>query len=97
MMMVERMEGHCEAILGIKWDVEEKPATDGSTATTDLEPSMYMKNLVKETVKLHKILTKLLPNEEVTSVFGQIFKEFNQRLEADLSKLEIYTSTGKNR
>lgn len=68
-----------------------------SPTATDQEPSAYMKNLVKETVKLHRILTRYLDADTIRLLFAEIFTNYNKMLESLLSKLDLFTSNGKNR
>lgn len=55
-IMNERFAVHAKAMQVIKWD--ELPDTEKS-------PNGYMETLVKETMTLHKVLSKYLPHHDL--------------------------------
>ena len=58
---------------------------------------MTMSTLVKETSSLHKVLAKYLPPEPLKSIMTEIFRSYIKKLEEDLKKIDLFSSTGKNR
>jgi vacuolar protein sorting-associated protein 54 len=57
-IMEERLKAHCETL-------RETPLNDPVEDLRSLEPNVYMKSLVKETQKMHKIMTRSLHPEVV--------------------------------
>lgn len=91
-IMEERIGMHIKDINKIDWDKEP-----GADAAKDSEPSEYMKNLVKDTVKLHKIVRKHLSPDAVKGIFANIFPMFQKTLEETFNHIDLFTSHGKNR
>ena len=55
-IMGDRLAAHIKALQGVKWETIQAGSQD---------PNDYMKLLVKETVTLHKVLSKYLPEPTV--------------------------------
>jgi hypothetical protein len=73
----------------VKWDPEK------ITADTAQEPNNYMRDLVKETVKLYRILRRYLFPASVNGIFKEIFPMYAKRLEQEFSRIDLYTISGK--
>ncbi|CAO3700621.1 unnamed protein product [Rhizopus stolonifer] len=58
-IMNERFTAHVKAMQSIQWDEEENENTINKQA------NLYMETLVTETVRLHKVLSKYLPIEDL--------------------------------
>ncbi|KAJ3336486.1 hypothetical protein HDU91_001767 [Kappamyces sp. JEL0680] len=56
-----------------------------------------MSTLVRETSTLHKVISKYLPPESLKSIMNEIFRSYTKRLEDDLKKIDLFSSSGKNR
>eukprot|EP01137_Pigoraptor_chileana_P027862 Opistho-2@11006 len=59
--------------------------------------SAYMRALVKETGKLHKVLQDLLPADDMKLIFGQVFSLYNSRLQEAYSKVDLRQSSLQKR
>lgn len=55
-IMNERFSIHIKAMQVIQWDVDD---------TTGKQANIYMETLVKETMTLHKVLSKYLPSADL--------------------------------
>lgn len=89
------------------WDAGDHTAVQPDSQNTNMEPSNYVKNLVKETVKLHRILQKYLDPDTIKVsknlgfefilqiLFEKIFAVYTRQLEAQLVKVELFTSFGR--
>ena len=58
-IMNERFTAHVKAMQSIQWDEEEKEGVVGKHA------NVYMETLVTETIRLHKVLSKYLPIDDL--------------------------------
>lgn len=56
-----------------------------------------MEVLVKETMTLHKVLNKYLPQQDLRNIMSEVFQSFTSQLIQEVAKLSIKTETGKNR
>lgn len=59
--------------------------------------SVYMSTLVKETATLHKVLSKYLSSDTLKKVMADVFRTYALKLEDDLKKLDLFSSSAKNR
>ncbi|KAJ3125367.1 hypothetical protein HK098_000314 [Nowakowskiella sp. JEL0407] len=87
-IMNERLAVHCRTLQTTNWDNVE---------SNNDEASPYMALLVKETTTLHKVLSKFLTPDTLKMVISEVFKSYTTKIEEDLKKVEIYSSSGKNR
>ncbi|KAI1821568.1 Vps54-like protein-domain-containing protein [Xylaria intraflava] len=80
--LVEIMSGraaiHAKTMMGIAWDRE-----------AELKVNAYMETLVKETVTLHRVLTKHLQEGTVESIMAPVFTCYKNQIGTTLQALEI--------
>ncbi|CAG8513068.1 4017_t:CDS:10 [Dentiscutata erythropus] len=86
-IMDTRLLVHLKSFGSIMWDESSKK--NG--------PNSYMELLVKEIIKLHNVLTKILPQETLQKVMSDVFKSSNAKLAKEIAKVDIYTPAGKER
>ncbi|GJJ12553.1 hypothetical protein Clacol_006796 [Clathrus columnatus] len=84
-IMGDRLNVHCRSLREVKW--EEMPVKPG--------PSGYMELLIKETVTLHKVLSKYLPVNAVELVMTQVLAAINHRLGEELGQIELKSQEAK--
>ncbi|KAI9025359.1 Vps54-like protein-domain-containing protein [Phycomyces nitens] len=87
-IMNERFSVHVKAMQNIQWDEQE---------ITGKVANQYMETLVKETMTLHKVLSKYLPHHDLQFIMSQVFTSFTTQLSDQISRLEIHTEQGKQR
>ncbi|OAD66818.1 hypothetical protein PHYBLDRAFT_118967, partial [Phycomyces blakesleeanus NRRL 1555(-)] len=87
-IMNERFSVHVKAMQNVQWDEQE---------TTGKAANQYMETLVKETMTLHKVLSKYLPHHDLQFIMSQVFTSFTTQLSDQISRLEIRTEKGKER
>ncbi|KAI0490476.1 Vps54-like protein-domain-containing protein [Xylaria cf. heliscus] len=79
--LVEIMSGraaiHARTIKGIPWDRE-----------TEANVNVYMETLVKETVTLHRVLTKNLPESTVRLIMTPVFESYKSQIGKSFESLE---------
>ncbi|KAL8713459.1 MAG: hypothetical protein Q9225_006758 [Loekoesia sp. 1 TL-2023] len=89
---VEIMSGRASAHVGnlrkISWDsgVKDTPAVN-----------LYMETLVKETLTLHKVLSKFLPEMTIHMIMDPVFNSYSDHLGKGFQDVVIKTSAGKSR
>lgn len=86
-IMGDRITAHIKSLNAIRWDVP--PAKPGVND--------YMELLVKETVTLHKVLSRYLAKAVVEYVMSEVFATINHRLSEEYTKIELPTSDAKAR
>ncbi|KAG9012078.1 hypothetical protein FRB94_011774 [Tulasnella sp. JGI-2019a] len=86
-IMGDRLAVHCKALQEIQWDV---PAPGSG-------PNTYMEVLVKETVTLHKVLSKYLSGPTVELIMSQVFATVTHRLTEEYGKIELPSQEAKTR
>ncbi|KAJ3102306.1 hypothetical protein HDU97_000663 [Phlyctochytrium planicorne] len=91
-IMHERLCVQSDLLIAINWD---KP--DAKDVVADEPASTPMLNLVKETVTLHRVLSKNLDTDSLRKILGNVFRLYNTKLEEELKGVELFTSAGKNR
>lgn len=67
-IMNERFTAHVKAMQSIQWDEEENENAINKQA------NLYMETLVTETIRLHKVLSKYLPIEDLKVIYIYIYK-----------------------
>ncbi|KAJ3164013.1 hypothetical protein HDU88_005666 [Geranomyces variabilis] len=90
------MEDFCisqsDQLQAIDWDnpdpAQLSPAEPASGPTLQI---------IKQTVVLHKVLTRYLPLDTMKSVMVGVFKAYNQSIGDKLQKVSLFTGAGKNR
>ncbi|KAI0039918.1 Vps54-domain-containing protein [Auriscalpium vulgare] len=86
-IMGDRLSAHIKSLHAIKWDAPPvKPS-----------PNDYMELLVKETVTLHKVLSRYLASAVVEYVMSQVFAAINHRLSEEYMKIELPSLEAKTR
>ncbi|KAL6076905.1 Vacuolar protein sorting-associated protein 54, variant 4 [Balamuthia mandrillaris] len=88
-IMRERLEVHCRTLL--KTDLNDPSSAKKGGV------SEYMKALMKETSTLQRVLTNILPPQDVEDMFNDIVDLFQNRLIASWSKLSTLTPAGVKR
>ncbi|KAH9900817.1 Vps54-domain-containing protein [Cubamyces lactineus] len=86
-IMGDRLTAHIRSLQAVRWDV---PKEGGGV-------NDYMEVLVKETVTLHKVLSRYLPSSIVEFVMTQVFAAINHRLSEEYAKIELPTLEAKER
>ncbi|KAI9445991.1 Vps54-like protein-domain-containing protein [Lactarius indigo] len=86
-IMGDRLSAHIKSLNAIKWDAP--PAKAGANE--------YMELLVKETVTLHKVLSRYLASVVVEFVMTQVFAAINHRLSEEYAKIDLPTLEAKER
>ncbi|OBZ75271.1 Vacuolar protein sorting-associated protein 54, chloroplastic [Grifola frondosa] len=84
-IMGDRLSAHIKTLQAVKWDVPKEGVND------------YMELLVKETVTLHKVLSRYLPASIVEFVMTQVFAAINHRLSEEYTKIELPSQDAKDR
>ncbi|KAI3643121.1 hypothetical protein MP228_012676 [Amoeboaphelidium protococcarum] len=112
LIMQERVAAHASQIPLMDWE-QDMVAADSQSGIdaqsgvnsnskdaqqpAELDAMPYMKALVKETIKLHKILHKYLFAERLREIFVHIFDLYNKKLSQEYQKLDIYSAGAKSR
>ncbi len=86
-IMSGRATMHVNVMKKITWD-----AQDASLAV-----SPYMETLVKETITLHKVLSKHLPEMTVRMIMDPVFSSYREQWGKAFSNVDVRTVTGKER
>ncbi|KAI0362663.1 Vps54-domain-containing protein [Trametes cingulata] len=86
-IMGDRLTAHIRSLQAVRWDV---PKEGGGV-------NEYMEVLVKETVTLHKVLSRYLPSSIVEFVMTQVFAAINHRLSEEYAKIELPSLEAKER
>ncbi|KAI0371696.1 Vps54-domain-containing protein [Pilatotrama ljubarskyi] len=86
-IMGDRLTAHIRSLQAVRWDV---PKEGGGV-------NDYMEVLVKETVTLHKVLSRYLPSSIVEFVMTQVFAAINHRLSEEYAKIELPSQEAKER
>ncbi|KAI0871319.1 Vps54-like protein-domain-containing protein [Hypoxylon argillaceum] len=88
--LVEIMSGraaiHAKTIKGIAWEQE-----------TESTVNIYMETLVKETVTLHRVLTKHLPEGTVQLIMTPVFDSYKSQVGNSFQALEAKNEIATNR
>ncbi|KAH9848897.1 Vps54-like protein-domain-containing protein [Lenzites betulinus] len=84
-IMGDRLTAHIRSLQVVRWDVPKEGVNE------------YMEVLVKETVTLHKVLSRYLPSSVVEFVMTQVFAAINHRLSEEYAKIELPSMEAKER
>ncbi|KAL8790912.1 MAG: hypothetical protein Q9213_000337 [Squamulea squamosa] len=87
-IMSGRASAHVAAMKKINWDV---PIKDPQA----INP--YMETLVKETLTLHKVLSKFLPEMTIKMIMDPVFNSYQEQLGKGFQDVGVKTSAGKSR
>ncbi|KAI0950065.1 hypothetical protein AcV7_008644 [Taiwanofungus camphoratus] len=86
-IMGDRLSAHIKSLQDVKWDV---PKEGGGV-------NDYMEIIVKDTVTLHKVLSRYLSTSVVEYVMTQVFAGINHRLSEEFTKIELPSQEAKDR
>ncbi|KAJ7582985.1 vacuolar protein sorting-associated protein 54 [Mycena floridula] len=86
-IMGDRLSFHIKSLHTVDWNV---PKAGGG-------PNDYMEVLVKETVTLHKVLSRYLAPPIVEDIMTQVFAAINHRLSEEYTKIELPDDQAKAR
>ncbi|KAF8643808.1 hypothetical protein AX16_008826 [Volvariella volvacea WC 439] len=86
-IMGDRLSAHIVTLQGIDWNV---PKPGGGV-------NEYMEILTKETVTLHRVLSRYLSTQIVEYVMTQVFAAINHRLSEEYGKIELPNQAAKDR
>lgn len=86
-IMGDRTSAHVKSLQNVDW---ERPKQGESV-------NDYMELLVKETVTLHKVLSRYLTAPVVEYVMSQVFAAINHRLSEEYSKIDLQSQEAKDR
>ncbi|KAL8677007.1 MAG: hypothetical protein Q9186_006518 [Xanthomendoza sp. 1 TL-2023] len=87
-IMSGRASAHVAAMKLIKWDA---PVKDAQAVNP------YMETLVRETLTLHKVLSKFLPEMTIGMIMDPVFKSYREQLGKGFLDVEVKTGDGKSR
>ncbi|CAJ2507381.1 Uu.00g085670.m01.CDS01 [Anthostomella pinea] len=85
-IMTGRASAHAKTIKGLNWEQEMSSKVNE-----------YMERLVKETVTLHRVLTKHLPEGTVRFIMTPVFQSYKSQLGLSLEGIEAKTETALDR
>ncbi|KAK8046723.1 Vps54-like protein-domain-containing protein [Apiospora saccharicola] len=88
-IMSGRAAAHTKTMKGLDWD---RPAKEGEASV-----DVFMETLVKETVTLHRVLTKHLPEGTVHLIMSPVFDSYKTQLGKALQGLEVKEEIGAKR
>ncbi|KAI9880861.1 MAG: hypothetical protein M1830_010456 [Pleopsidium flavum] len=86
-IMSGRAAMHVNAMRKIDWD--------DSSGKQGVSP--YMETLTKETITLHKVLSKHLPEVNVTMIMDPVFSSYKEQWSTALREVVVKTESGKER
>ncbi|KAI1853778.1 hypothetical protein JX266_001762 [Neoarthrinium moseri] len=89
-IMGARASSHTKNMKGLDWD---KPLEQDGAAGVHV----YMETLAKETVTLHRVLTKLLPEGTVRLIMTPVFDSYKRQLGETLQGLDVNGEAGIKR
>ncbi|KAL8924253.1 MAG: hypothetical protein Q9172_002766 [Xanthocarpia lactea] len=87
-IMSGRAAAHVSAMKKINWDA---PVKDAQAVNP------YMETLVKETLTLHKVLSKFLPEMTISMIMEPVFQSYREQLGKGFMDMEVKTTAGKSR
>ncbi|KAL8932678.1 MAG: hypothetical protein Q9211_006178 [Gyalolechia sp. 1 TL-2023] len=87
-IMSGRAGAHVSSLRKINWDAAGKDAP---------VVNQYMEILVKETLTLHKVLSKFLPEMTISMIMGPVFNSYRDQLGQGFQDIGVKTDAGKSR
>lgn len=87
-IMSGRASAHVAAMKKINWDAAVRE-------TQAVNP--YMETLVKETLTLHKVLSKFLPEMTTRMIMDPVFSSYSEQLGKGFQDTDVKTSAAKSR
>ncbi|KAI0011107.1 Vps54-domain-containing protein [Xylariaceae sp. FL0662B] len=85
-IMSGRASAHAKSMKALDWDQK-----------TEATVNLYMETLVRETITLHKVLTKHLPEGTVTLIMAPVFDSYKSQLGGTLQEMEAKSETAVKR
>ncbi|KAI5832533.1 Vps54-domain-containing protein [Schizophyllum commune Tattone D] len=85
-IMSDRINQHMKALQAVDWESTKDEGVNG-----------YMTLMTKETMTLHKVLTKFLALPVVEMVMTQVFAAINHRLSEEFTKIDLPHDHAKQR
>ncbi|KAI1337513.1 Vps54-like protein-domain-containing protein [Xylariaceae sp. FL0016] len=85
-IMSGRASAHARTIKGLDWNTE-----------VDTKVNVYMEKLVTETLTLHRVLTKHLPEGTVRLIMSPVFASYKSQLGKSFEGLEVKDETATTR
>lgn len=89
-IMGDRLTIHCKTLHSIDWSAEPDQQSPD-------KPNAYMESLVKETMTLHKVLSRFMPGQALELVMMQVLSAITSRLAEEYSKLDLPDLKAKQR
>jgi vacuolar protein sorting-associated protein 54 len=89
-IMTSRSNAHVKAMTAINFDSQ---ATDGAESA----PSQYVETLTKETLTLHRVLSRHLSEGEVSMIMKRIFEAYREQWVAAYGKVDVSSRQGAQR
>ncbi|KAI9662775.1 MAG: hypothetical protein M1829_006119 [Trizodia sp. TS-e1964] len=90
--LVEIMSGrattHVKEMKKIDWD---------DTSEKGQNVSLYMETLTKETLTLHRVLSKHLPESTISMIMDPVLSSYREQWGAAFQEVQVSTELGKNR
>ncbi|KAG8217594.1 Vps54-like protein-domain-containing protein, partial [Butyriboletus roseoflavus] len=86
-IMGDRISAHIKSLQAVNWEIPRQ-----GNGVND-----YMELLVKETVTLHKVLSRYLSAPIVEYVMSQVFAAINHRLSEEYGQIELQSQEAKDR
>lgn len=104
-IMSARCRTHVASLKKIDFDKEgaalNLSAVDFSSTTPTSAPtgksSAYIDTLTKETITLHRVLSKHLPSSTVQQIMREVFDNYKETLGEGIKELELRTEAGRSR
>ncbi|KAI4171627.1 MAG: hypothetical protein LQ343_004105 [Gyalolechia ehrenbergii] len=87
-IMSGRASAHVSSLRKINWDAVGKDAQ---------AVNPYMEILIKETLTLHKVLSKFLPEMTISMIMNPVFNSYRDQLSKGFQDSEVKTGAGKSR
>ncbi|KAL8917331.1 MAG: hypothetical protein Q9208_008001 [Pyrenodesmia sp. 3 TL-2023] len=87
-IMSGRATAHVASLKKVNWDA---PGKDSQAVNP------YIETLVKETLTLHKVLSKFLPEMTISMIMNPVFSSYGDQLGMGFEDTEVKTSVGRSR
>lgn len=91
-IMGERLSFHCKSLQEVNWGGPTEQQQQGAET-----PNAYMQALVKETVTLHKVLSKYLGSTTTEPIMSDVFASINHRLGEEYQRIPLPSVEAKER
>ncbi|KAL8948246.1 MAG: hypothetical protein Q9222_005557 [Ikaeria aurantiellina] len=87
-IMNGRASTHVSGMKKINWD---------ATAKEGQGVNPYLETLIKETLTLHKVLSKFLPEMTIHMIMNPVFNSYREQLGKGFQEMEVKTFAGKSK